>query len=351
MKTVKTEQSLSSAMKAEIPGRLSALKTKSMKLLLATKARAVDFLELAAVKVQSLKVETLQSVASLKAKVLDTAEEMKKGTVSRAQMLLASAKSLKSTAAKKLTDAKAAAGASYAKLRKDGVRTWSRDNIQLAREYVALSIASIDSAARSSYRNARATGLAFIASTRKSITDRIQETVDGAKARVAAGRAKALKTVDSAKAKASEARDKAHAFAKNDHVRATAVGVAGGATTLGTTGAATGLCAGTVVGAAVGVVPALFTFGLSIPVGAALGGGAGLFMGTAVGATAGALSGGAAGYGAYAKRGEIQELRTKTVSRISSGVDVVKGKAAASADYIKDKASAARARVVGKSAA
>ena len=37
-------------------------------------------------------------------------------------------------------------------------------------------------------------------------------------------------------------------------------------------GAATGLCAGTVVGAAVGVVPALFTFGLSIPVGAALGG-------------------------------------------------------------------------------
>eukprot|EP00435_Cladocopium_sp_Y103_P015615 s2192_g3.t2 len=349
MKTVQTEQSFSSgtsALKAEIPGRLSALKTKSMKLLMATKARAVDVLELAAVKVQSLKVEAVQSLASLKAKVLDTAEEMKKGAVSRAQMLLASAKSLKSTAAKKLADAKAAAGASYAKLRKDGVRTWSHDNVQLAQEYVASSIASVDSAARSSYRNARATGLAFIESTRKSIKDRIQETVEGAKARVAAGRAKALETVDSAKAKASEARDKAHAFAKNDHVRATAVGVAGGATTLGTTGAATGLCAGTVVGAAAGVVPALFTFGLSIPVGAALGAGAGLFMGTAVGATAGALSGGAAGYGAYAKRGEIQELRTKTMSRISSGVDIVKGKAAASADYIKDRASAARTRVV-----
>lgn len=33
--------------------------------------------------------------------------------------------------------------------------------------------------------------------------------------------------------------------------------------------------AGTVVGAAVGVLPALFTFGLSIPLGAAIGGGAG----------------------------------------------------------------------------
>lgn len=35
---VKTEQSLSSAVKAEIPGRISALKSKSMKLLMATKA-------------------------------------------------------------------------------------------------------------------------------------------------------------------------------------------------------------------------------------------------------------------------------------------------------------------------
>lgn len=33
--------------------------------------------------------------------------------------------------------------------------------------------------------------------------------------------------------------------------------------------------AGTVVGGAIGVLPALFTFGLSIPVGAAIGGGAG----------------------------------------------------------------------------
>lgn len=53
-----------------------------------------------------------------------------------------------------------------------------------------------------------------------------------------------------------QAKDKAAAFARDDHVRATALGVAGGMTTLGTTGAATGLCAGTAVGAALGVVPA-----------------------------------------------------------------------------------------------
>eukprot|EP00913_Durusdinium_trenchii_P003019 g2791.t1 len=323
MKTVKTEQSLSSAVKAEIPSRLSALKSKSMKLIMATKARAVDILDLATVKVQALKVKGLESVASVKSRVMETVQQVKANAVARVEMLLTSAKSLKANAAKRLTYAKQAAGSSYSKLRKDML------------SYVVFGISSLDNSARTSYRNAKATGVAFIASTRKAIRDRV-------KARVAAGRSRALKTVDQAKAKANEAKDKASAFAKDGHVRATALGVAGGMTTLGSTGAATGLCAGTAVGAAVGVVPALFTFGLSIPVGAVLGGGAGLFMG--------AVSGGAAGYGAYAKRGEIQELRSKTVSRISSGVDVVKGKATASAEFIKDKASAARARMVGKSA-
>ena len=44
-------------------------------------------------------------------------------------------------------------------------------------------------------------------------------------------------------------------------------------------------------------------------------------MGTTVGATAGAVSGGAAGYGAYAKKDEINEMRTRAVSRVSSGGD------------------------------
>mmetsp|Transcript_114078 Transcript_114078/g.368529 ORF Transcript_114078/g.368529 Transcript_114078/m.368529 type:complete len:99 (+) Transcript_114078:254-550(+) len=76
----------------------------------------------------------------------------------------------------------------------------------------------------------------------------------------------------------------------------------GGAVTLGAGGGATGLVSGGVLGAAVGVLPAVFTFGLSIPVCAALGSGAGLCMGSAVGGTAGLVGGGAAGYRLYALR-------------------------------------------------
>lgn len=111
------------------------------------------------------------------------------------------------------------------------------------------------------------------------------------------------------------------------------------------------LASGVAVGAALGVVPAFFTFGLSIPIGAAIGGGTGLAVGTTVGAAAGAVSGGAAGYGAYAKRGEIQEMRKNAMTRVSSGVDLVRGKAVASVDFVKDKASAVRARFAGAKAA
>merc|ERR1712136_193009 len=59
---------------------------------------------------------------------------------------------------------------------------------------------------------------------------------------------------------------------------------------------AVGAGTGAVVGGAVGIVPALFTFGLSIPVCATIGGSIGLCSGTAVGSSVGAIGGGAAGY-------------------------------------------------------
>merc|ERR1712216_568909 len=68
------------------------------------------------------------------------------------------------------------------------------------------------------------------------------------------------------------------------------------------------LVAGGAIGAACGVVPALFTFGLSIPVGAVLGGAAGLCMGTVAGGTVGLVGGGAAGRWAYKHRAQqLQE--------------------------------------------
>eukprot|EP00441_Pelagodinium_beii_P015190 CAMPEP_0197651946 /NCGR_PEP_ID=MMETSP1338-20131121/34150_1 /TAXON_ID=43686 ORGANISM="Pelagodinium beii, Strain RCC1491" /NCGR_SAMPLE_ID=MMETSP1338 /ASSEMBLY_ACC=CAM_ASM_000754 /LENGTH=353 /DNA_ID=CAMNT_0043226719 /DNA_START=158 /DNA_END=1219 /DNA_ORIENTATION=- len=78
-------------------------------------------------------------------------------------------------------------------------------------------------------------------------------------------------------------------------VKTTALSAAGGAITLGTGGGILGLTGGGAIGAACGVLPAFFTFGLSIPIGAALGGSVGWATGVTVGGTAGALGGGAAG--------------------------------------------------------
>merc|ERR1719410_164625 len=88
-------------------------------------------------------------------------------------------------------------------------------------------------------------------------------------------------------------------------VQATAASAVGGGSVLGAGGAATGVAVGGAVGAAVGVVPAIFTFGLSIPFCAVLGGGCGLATGTVVGGSAGAAVGGASGYGVYTKREAI----------------------------------------------
>merc|ERR1719384_102131 len=66
-------------------------------------------------------------------------------------------------------------------------------------------------------------------------------------------------------------------------VQATAASAVGGGAVLGAGGAATGLAVGGVVGAVVGVVPAIFTFGLSIPFCAVVGGGCGLAAGAVAG--------------------------------------------------------------------
>merc|ERR1719195_433797 len=105
------------------------------------------------------------------------------------------------------------------------------------------------------------------------------------------------------------------------HVQATAAGVAAG----GATGGATGLTAGTAMGAAIGAS-----------------------AGLTVGAATGAIGGGAVGYSTYAKRSEIKEFGEGAMKKASSGVDLVKGRAAASAGYLDDKASVARERFVGK---
>lgn len=259
---------------AQQSSRLQRLLRKGKDLLGKTKAKVVEVAELAAVKVDAVKVKTIDSLTSAKAASLATVTGAKRRVVEKATETVQQAKALK-----------AAAGASYEKLRADGMISWASDVITTCRRAVQSQMAVLFSGAK------RASS----------------------------------KSLESAKA-----------AAKNRHVQATAAGVASGAVT----GGASGIAAGGALGAVVGLVPALFTFGLSIPIGAALGASAGL----AAGATAGAVGGGAAGYGVYAKRDEIRNFKNGTVTKVSSGVDSMKVKASESAEYIKGKASSARVK-------
>jgi hypothetical protein len=99
------------------------------------------------------------------------------------------------------------------------------------------------------------------------------------------------------KAKALQAKTSVQSLAVNPDARA----FAAGAVTLGAGGGATGFVAGGLVGAACAVPAAFFTFGLSIPVGAALGAGSGLCVGGSLGVAAG----GAAGYKVHKEKEAI----------------------------------------------
>jgi len=127
-----------------------------------------------------------------------------------------------------------------------------------------------------------------------------------AQAKMKAVKQRAMSLFTSAQEKATTAvevsQTKAKAIASDKAVQATVASAAGGAVIVGTGGAATGLITGGAIGAAVGVVPAVFTFGLSIPFCAIVGGGCGMATGTAAGGAFGGAVGGMGGYTAYSKR-------------------------------------------------
>jgi hypothetical protein len=125
-------------------------------------------------------------------------------------------------------------------------------------------------------------------------------TSELAKAKVSAAAARA-------KRKASDLGRGASTLASDPVVRIAGASAAGGAVALGTCGGVLGLGVGTAAGGIIGIVPAAFTFALSIPVGATVGGGIGLWLGTAAGATAGFFGGGLAGYKVGVDRLSLQE--------------------------------------------
>jgi len=336
MKAVKSERSLQSTPQAE-PSRLSQLRDKGSQILVDSKAKAVEVAELATVKAQAAKVQTIESISSMKNKTTATLSSTKQ-----------KAQAAKTAAAEQGQTLWSATTESYGRLRSNGIKAWVTENVKTAAGMISGTAQTLRATVSSQCSQALAAVSKSLESGKQATRSRAAALLATTKAAYADTVKASVKAVETAKVKAVKVSSQAKTAAKDGQVQATAAGVAGGAATLGATGAATGLAAGAALGAAAGLVPALFTFGLSIPIGAALGGGAGVAVGTTVGAAAGAVGGGAAGYGAYAKKDEIKELKNGAMSKVSSGVDLVKTKATASASFIKDKASETRARLAPK---
>jgi len=148
------------------------------------------------------------------------------------------------------------------------------------------------------------------------------------------------RAVDFSKTKASEVNTAVREVASDPQAQSAAIGAAGGAVTMGATGGAVGLASGSMAGAMVGLVPAIFTFGLSIPIGAVLGGGAGLCVGTAVGGTTGLVAGGAAGY----KKDSISSGTKNVLAQAGDCAQYAKEKASASRQFVQEQATSVRAR-------
>uniref|UniRef100_A0A7S4VYK8 Uncharacterized protein n=1 Tax=Alexandrium monilatum TaxID=311494 RepID=A0A7S4VYK8_9DINO len=106
-------------------------------------------------------------------------------------------------------------------------------------------------------------------------------------------------SVDRTRVRAKAVGDAVTGAAADRCVQVTATSAGAGALALGTAGAASGAMVGGATGVLVGLVPALFTFGLSIPVGAVVGAGAGVCAGGAAGTAVGFAGGGVAGCLSY----------------------------------------------------
>merc|ERR1711920_1142070 len=121
---------------------------------------------------------------------------------------------------------------------------------------------------------------------------------------------------------ASAFKTRSVAAAKDPKVQATVGSAAGGTILLGFCGGALGVVAGGTAGVAVGLPFVLFTFGLSVPVSAVIGGGVAGSTGFVVGGTAGCATGGTVGYTAFMWRKEIGQFANDVLAKLRNAKDV-----------------------------
>lgn len=223
----------------------------------------------------------------------------------RVNKILTTAQGYKDAGLEYVTSARQAAATAFLRIKERGVKAWALETATATRHVLDSSTAA----------------------TRVALKN---------KAEVA--RKAAAKTAQRTRAKSVELAEATGKVVKTKSFQATAASATGGAAMFGFGGGATGLVAGGAAGALAGVPLAFFTFGLSIPVGAFLGGGTGLAVGAAAGAGVGAVGGGAAGYGAYTKSDEIKGAAKYVATKAGDGAELAKTTAKKSTTYVSTKA-------------
>lgn len=143
---------------------------------------------------------------------------------------------------------------------------------------------------------------------------------------LASVQSKARATTSAIKARVGEVTECVTTKAKDITMVATTTRAGVASTTAlagGAVGSTTGGAAGMVAGAAVGVIPAIFTFGLSVPVCATMG----MCAGTALGGVAGSVGGGTVGYVGFTYKNEIKGTALSALQKTSASFDYLKLKA------------------------
>merc|ERR1712232_295606 len=105
---------------------------------------------------------------------------------------------------------------------------------------------------------------------------------------------------------------------------------------------------GTIVGAACGLIPAVFTFGLSIPIGAAIGGSTGLVAGTVAGGAVGLVGGGVAGRSAHKHREQIGDGVAAAASKAVDFKAAMQEKSGECLHQVSGKVSQYKTAIVGE---
>jgi len=136
--------------------------------------------------------------------------------------------------------------------------------------------------------------------------------------------------------------------ANDRSVQATAAGSISGSAALAASGGATGLATGSMVGAACGLIPAVFTFGLSIPIGAAIGGSTGLVAGSVAGGAVGFVGGGVAGRTAHKHREQIGDGVSAVASKAGDLKAAMQEKSGECLDQISGRVSQYKTAIVGE---